>query len=151
MPAKRPPELEAAIAADYRAGKPVKQIMAEHQIGASALYALLERYGARPTRKRGAAALEWSPADLERIGDLRRDRASVKEIAAALGADRERVSEALRRLGLLELPPESRQPTSPRELVERALGSPLQRGETVHHRNGDTTDNRLINLMVRKR
>lgn len=33
-----------------------------------------------------------------------------------------------------------------RHLMEQKLGRPLKRGEHVHHRNGDTHDNRFENL-----
>jgi hypothetical protein len=35
-----------------------------------------------------------------------------------------------------------------RYVIEQYLGRPLIKGETVHHRSGDKTDNRLENLQL---
>ncbi len=147
MPAKHPPD-ETAIVAAYRRNEPVSAILATYGLRPRSLYELLRRHGVAPNRSSVVRAKAWAPGELERVAELRRGGASVDAIQLATGLGRKRVRRALAELGMSELPAPARAPTV-RELVEQALGRPLEPGETVRHRNGDTSDNRLTNLIVR--
>lgn len=52
----------------------------------------------------------------------------------------------LRTDGYMGMSREGRIVLQHREVMEQSMGRPLYPGETVHHKNGDRTDNRLENL-----
>jgi hypothetical protein len=145
-----PAETEAAVVAAYRLDMPVDTIAAHCRVALSTVYAILRRHQIAIGRPQGGSRFpEWTQTQLDGIGQLRRAGATVAEIQAAIGAGYKRVRQALESLDLLHLPAPAE--ATAREVVEKALGRTLASDERVWHRNGDTSDNTLTNLVVKRK
>lgn len=170
-------EKEAQIAEEYRAGASTGALAAKHDCGRALITRIARQYGAL-VRGRGNQHKIATDVQIAEIVRLRqKDELSQAAIAQRLGVSQIVISRVLREQGLGTYP-SSRGviPTGGGYLLEgveaddpmfvmanrqgyvlqhrlvmaRALGRPLTRTETVHHRNAPTTDNRLENLQLRQ-
>ncbi len=153
VPKPTPQHIQDAMVDAYLKGVPIQEICATYGTKKYAIYSALERRGIDRARPVGARRQEWTEEELARIAELRASRATLDQIQQAMGAGEYRVTRAVKELERRNAfgQPGAGKPLTPRELAEQVLGRRLRSDEHVLHRNGDTTDNRLINLVDRRR
>lgn len=167
-------EVEQIIARRYAAGSTVNRLALLHNCSKSTVMNILARQGVKRRSNR-----TWGRPDLQKYSDEQRLEAvrrigageRNKDVANALGINQRQVSKwwkdsggvTIRRHrtdsgGYTMVWEPSEFPTMAyrsgyvlehRLVMARALGRPLEPTETVHHINGDKSDNRLDNLQLR--
>lgn len=173
-----PPEVRARIIDLYQEGQmSVVEISHETGFSVGGIHTMLRREGIPRGRRAGAKLKPWSEPDLIRLEGLRRAGWKKEDLVVEFSCGYDRLNRGLYRLGLrnrirprggrvrnvggytLVIP----DPDDPvggmrhgngyvmehRLVMARSLGRPLEAHETVHHINGDKSDNRVENLQLR--
>lgn len=151
----------AMIAQLYAAGAPMREISSVVGVSETTALAIARAEGAcRPTNHRQSP---FSAKELERATELYEDGLSLKEIGAALGTSESRTSRELKRAGVFKRyrgrhltqdgyvrvpdPTGRRKGVLEHRLVmSQSIGRELLPHETVHHIDGNRSNNDIANL-----
>lgn len=155
----------AEMAEAYLGGRSLDSIAGDYDVSSTTIRNILLRRGvllrsqARPPRC-------FSQEEIERIREMRTGGMAIDDIASAMHSHFSAVKEVLLDLGLASRPRKERViggggyvfvrdedgvlVLEHRRAMAQAIGRPLRSTETVHHINGNVTDNRLENLQLRQ-